>query len=288
MKVGMVLIAPANDGGWGSVGLSGLKKIEKQCHLAVEYLDRVPKAHWEHAFQVLVDRGCTLILGHGGELSQAILDVSQRNSRVMFACMNGSFTGANLAALEAKDEQLGFMAGSLAGLMSQTRKVGFVGGIPIAPTMRHARGYEAGALAQGIDVSKFFLNDFSSVDLARQASLEQINGGADILYYYLNEAYRGVLEACREKRCHAIASVVSQYAAMPDVVYASALQHMDEFYRLVTEWMRQGQLEGKRYRIGLEVSQVQKLSDLHQIPLEVIQMLGDIQDKLISGEIMIE
>src|ERR1035437_3976996 len=97
-KVGMVIIAAVDDRGWGSEGYRGLKRIAEFGFGEVNYIERVSPPEWENAFENFALEGYNLVLGHGGELSEAILHVAERHPEVMFACINGHFTGRNLAS----------------------------------------------------------------------------------------------------------------------------------------------------------------------------------------------
>jgi basic membrane lipoprotein Med (substrate-binding protein (PBP1-ABC) superfamily) len=50
----------------------------------------------------------------------------------------------NIVGLTFAEDQSGFLAGALAGLMTQTRSVGMVAGVEIPPVIRFRKGYEAG------------------------------------------------------------------------------------------------------------------------------------------------
>lgn len=283
-RMGMVLIAAAGDGAWGSAGMAGLKSIETNGLAQIAWRDHLPPEEWENAARSLVlEEGCDLVFGHGGELSEALLHTAGAFSQAQFACLNGAHTAENLAVLEIDDLQLGFLAGFLAARVSRTRRVGFVGGIGIAPTRRQAEGFILGAQAGGTDASAAYTGSFNDAQLAYQAAIAHIRQGADVLYYYLNEAWPGVLQACRDEKCRAIASVTDRHEAMPSVVCGSVLQHVDRVYLAAARLALAGKLKGRHYRFGLE-SGAGSLSALHNIPENVAAEISTLAEAMAAGK----
>ena len=56
-------------------------------------------------------------------------------------------TAKNLTGIQYPEDQAGYGAGYLAGLMTKTNKIGQVLGLEIPPVQKFAKGYEAGAKA---------------------------------------------------------------------------------------------------------------------------------------------
>jgi len=285
-NVGMVIIAAVDDRSWGSEGYRGLKCIYELGFGEVNYVERVIPSEWENAFEKFALQGYNLVLGHGGELSEAVLHVAERHPEVMFACINGHFTGHNLASFEIKDEQGSYLAGVLAAKLSKTHRVGFVGGQKIPATIRHASAYIAGARACGASAEVAFCINFSDPHQAEELTLGLIQNGSDLFYYYLNEGYRGLLQACNQFHCQVICSVVDR----PDEVLGGSVacvhENVGELHVMATRLFAEGDLRGIRYRIGLEDPDVEKLV-LHTVDPRISQDINELQDRIISRSVFI-
>lgn len=287
-KVGMLLIPPRDDGAWGSAGFSGLQRIARLPGVTTTCLDKIPERDWETSLKRLIQEGCNLILAHGAELSPVMQRAAVRNSSVQFACLNGVDTAINLASFILDDEPLAYLAGATAAKMSRSGLVGFIGGQKIPPTVRQATGFAQGADEHGAPALLSYTGDFSDPQLARRTVREMAKHGVDVFYYYLNEAWRAVLEACREREIHAIASVQDRYAEMPEVVYTSAIQDVGALHLLAARLALSGQLEGRQYCIGIEDPDVARLAPFHNVPPEIENEIAELRQKIITGEIKIK
>jgi len=285
-RVGMVLIAAADDRAWGSAGAAGLRAIESRGLAEVSLRDRVPPSGWESAFDELVREGCGLVFGHGGELSESIHHAALAHPQTWFACLNGSRTADNLAVLEIDDAQLGFLAGVLAARVSPTGRVGFIGGLSIPPTLRQAEGFSRGARFAGSEALTAVTGSFDDPALARESALNLVKGGAGALYYYLNEAWRGVLQAGSEQGCRVIGSVVDRHADAPSVVCGSVLQHVDHVYLAALQLALAGRLSGQLYTFGLETG-AGSLSPLYDVSGEIRKQMAELEQALAAGIILV-
>lgn len=282
-KIGMVLLTAIDDGGWGTAGYSGLKAICNQTHAELIVRDRIPLAQAHQAIDALARQGCRLVFGHGSELSQVIRLGATENPEVRFACLNGEFTAENLAALEMKDEEIGFLSGLLAGRLSATQKVGFIGALEIPPSLRHHQGFQAGALREGAVAIVKYTGDFFDPAKARSAALALVDQGVDFFSCYLNSAWEGVREACRQANCRMIEPILDRRIDDP-VITASAVQNVGALYIQAVQYFARGELKGRRYRVGVENPEVERLA-LHSVPQEIAKEIEWTRSRILNHEI---
>src|SRR5436309_11969055 len=94
-----------------------------------------------------VDGGYNLIVTVGFKLGDATLKAAKANPNIKFVMVdNADFTDnpvpANVLGLLFKEDQPGFLAGALAGLLTKTNVIGAVAGLNAVPTVVHyAPGY---------------------------------------------------------------------------------------------------------------------------------------------------
>lgn len=286
VKVGMVLIAAVNDNSWGSEGYRGLRQIAELGLGQVFYINRVPPAQWEAAFEKLALQGCQLILGHGGELSEVVRYTAVKHPGIMFACINGQYIGENLASLEIKDEQGSFLAGALAAKLSKTKVVGFVGGQQIPATNRHAVSFLAGAKKSGASAEARYCDSFSDPGQAREVAMGLIAENADVFYYYLNEGYRGLIQACNDFHCRVVCSVVDRIDEVRGGSAGCVHENVGELHVMAAGLFTSGGLRGIRYRVGLENPGVEKFV-LHTTDTRLSQEMDELQNQLVAGNLPI-
>ena len=117
-----------------------------------------------------------------------------------------------------------YLAGMLAGGLTESGVVGVVGGLPVPEVNRIANAFIAGAQAINpeVETKVSFINSWFDPAAAKEAALAQIDAGADVLYA---ERY-GVIEAAQEKGALAVGNMSDQSELAPESVVTSVTWDM--------------------------------------------------------------
>ncbi len=117
-----------------------------------------------------------------------------------------------------------YLAGMLAGGLTESGVVGVVGGLPVPEVNRIANAFIAGAQATNpeVEAKVSFINSWFDPAAAKEAALAQIDAGADVLYA---ERY-GVIEAAQEKGVLAVGNMSDQSELAPESVVTSVTWDM--------------------------------------------------------------
>ena len=104
-------------------------------------------------------------------------------------------------------QQGSFLLGTLAGMMTKTNVVGFVGGEEYPNVVNIFEGYRQGAMAANPDIQmiKTYLNDCDN-ELKRKeaASSLMVAGGADVVFLIADTSGHGVIAAAQERCVYAL------------------------------------------------------------------------------------
>jgi basic membrane protein A len=117
-----------------------------------------------------------------------------------------------------------YLAGMLAGGLTESGVVGVVGGIPVPEVNRISNAFIAGAQATNpeVEVKVSFINSWFDPLSAKEAAQAQIDAGADVLYA---ERF-GVIEAAQENKVIAVGNMSDQSSLAPDAVVTSVTWNM--------------------------------------------------------------
>jgi basic membrane protein A len=117
-----------------------------------------------------------------------------------------------------------YLAGMLAGGLTESGVVGVVGGIPVPEVNRISNAFIAGAQATNpeVEVKVSFINNWFDPLSAKEAAQAQIDAGADVLYA---ERF-GVIEAAQENKVIAVGNMSDQSSLAPDAVVTSVTWNM--------------------------------------------------------------
>ncbi|HEY2597414.1 MAG TPA: BMP family ABC transporter substrate-binding protein [Candidatus Dormibacteraeota bacterium] len=195
--------------------------------------------------QTFLDAGYDMIVTVGFKLGDATIKAAKANPNVKFAMVDfadfaelGKPTHpANLVGLTFKEDQPGFLAGALAGLMTQTNVVGVVAGLKAVPAVvNYVVGYTNGAKYTNPKVKVLSIyqpesgaKDFNDPDWGKQQALTFFGQGADVIFGAGGNTGNGALIGAKEKGKMCIGVDVDQYISYPDVdscLLTSATKHL--------------------------------------------------------------
>jgi basic membrane protein A and related proteins len=116
-------------------------------------------------------------------------------------------------------QEPGYLAGMLAAGMSKSGKIGIVAAQPVPEVNRIVNAFQNGAMEINpkIKTSITYINSWFDPPAAKEAALQQIAQGADVLYA---ERF-GVIDAAKEKGVWAIGMMSDQNELAPDLVLTS-------------------------------------------------------------------
>lgn len=152
--------------------------------------------------------GFDLVIGVGFSNEPAVTAVAREFPEVNFAVIDAvSPVKENVASVTFREQEGSFLVGYIAGKLSQTGVVGFVGGMDTPLIHRFEAGYRAGIQVACPDcdlVSAYVGNTASAWNdpgRAKEVTRAHFSRGADIIFVAAGGSGTGVIDAVREKRC---------------------------------------------------------------------------------------
>lgn len=131
-----------------------------------------------------------------------------------------------------------YLAGILAGGLTESNVIGVVGGYPVPEVNRITNAFIDGAQSVNPDVEAkvTFINSWFDPAAAKEAALAQIDAGADVLFA---ERF-GVIEAAAENDLLAVGNMSDQTELAPEHVITSAVWNMGPTVEYVINQVRTG------------------------------------------------
>lgn len=151
-KVAMLVDSSISDGGWGASCYQAMVDAAKQCGWESAYTDNVQTSDFVTVMTDYADQGYDLIFAPGNEFSDAVKQVAAEYPNVYFCLLNGAMETDNITSVLPDANQIGYMAGALAGLISQTNNIGFIGGMELDTTKAKLECYEIAAKQVNPDI----------------------------------------------------------------------------------------------------------------------------------------
>lgn len=187
LHVGLVTgIGSVDDGTFNQYAYEGLVRAAEEYGFEFEVIETQDPAAFERNIQELIDRGCTHIIVTSSDKGVAAERLAMRLPSVHFITIGyvPLPESTNVTGLVFSEDEAGFLAGALAGLMTTSNTVGFVGGVDITPVRRYQKGFENGVAHTNrrAEVIVTHTGSFTDQDLGQAAARELVGKGADVIF----------------------------------------------------------------------------------------------------------
>ncbi|MCX7799000.1 MAG: BMP family ABC transporter substrate-binding protein [Fimbriimonadales bacterium] len=215
-----------NDSAW-----AGIERAVRELGVQEQAVESKSEKDYEANLTAVADRGCQLVFAIGINMKTALEKVAPNYPDTKFAIVDASVDLPNVRSLLFKEEEGSFLAGYLAGLVTRTKKIGFVGGMELDLIKKFFAGYAAGARTADPAVTILpakYIGSWDNVDLAKTAAATLFGQGADIVYHAAGRAGQGVIDAAKQRGKYAIGVDSDQDALAPGFVLTSMIKRVDE------------------------------------------------------------
>jgi basic membrane protein A and related proteins len=213
---------------WDGVIHEALTKASDDGRIEYSYTDDIGySGDMERVLREVCDEQApNLIMGDAFGNEEAVRRVAADYPEIAFAFGSGfGPTEPNVAVFDNWIHEPAYLLGILAGGLTETNKVGVVGGVPVPEVNRITQAFIDGCKAQNPDcvVLVTFINSWFDPAAAKEAALAQIDSGADVLFA---ERF-GVIEAAAENGLWSFGNMSDQNSLAPESVVSSAVWNMD-------------------------------------------------------------
>ncbi|QGP92276.1 Purine-binding protein [Neomoorella glycerini] len=289
-KVAMLLPGSASDGGWSTSAYEGLMKIQKDLGAEVAFTENVKKNDQVQIMREYARKGFDVVIGHGFEFSDALKQVAQEYPNVKFAGVGTNVTGPNLASLQFKYGELGYLVGIVAAKATKSNKIGIVTATkdPTGQIEFDNLEEEAKKLNPNVSVTIAYTGSWEDINKAKEAALAQIASGVDVIVTNCDAGNLGVVQAAKEKNIMVIGWTGDYYDQAPDNVLTSAVQKVSLLIFTAVKEFKEGQFKGQVYQLGLK-DKVQYIGKYgNKVPKEVQDEVAKAAQDVIDGKIQLK
>ena len=233
LKVGFIYVGPVGDAGWTFAHDNGRKHIEQKFgdKIKTTFVEKVPEgADAERVIRDLVSQGNKLIFATSFGFGDAMEKVAKDHPDVKFEHATGYKTSTNLSVYEAKFYEDAYMAGVVAGTMTKTNTLGFVGSFPIPEVLRNINAFTLGARSVNPKVvtKVVWVNTWFDPPKESEAAQALINQKADVLLQ--NTDSTAVLQTAEKNGKYAFGWDSDMSAFAPKAHLGSAIVNWGPYY----------------------------------------------------------
>jgi basic membrane protein A len=246
MKVGLVTdIGGVNDQAFNQLAWQGVQKAATDMGFQAKFLESKQPTDYETNIDALATEGYNVIITVGSSMGDATALKAKQYPDIKFAIVDNAYADGgltNVTSLMFAEEQIGFLAGVLAGGMSRSGFVCSVSSLQTPASNRYMLSFFQGATWQAGDEMKF-MNNFINIQTSdnnipsfddstqgKETALRLIGESCDVVFAIGGDAVNGALLAAKENNLPAVGADVDQYNTDPEVQSAlitSAMKNVD-------------------------------------------------------------
>ena len=253
-RVALVTPGSISDAAWNSGAFTGLGQIHDSLGVPVSHVEARTPAEQEEALRTYAAQGYSLVFGHGFEFQGPAERVGADYPSVVFIITSGERVQGNVAPLIFRLNEASYLAGMVAGGLTRSGVIGFVGGVELPPVREASEAWVAGARAVNPRVQSrtTYLNNWDDAALGREAARALIRVGADMLHHNADAAAIGVFQAAKEAPgVYVFGANADQAALAPARVIGSAVIDLPRALLLVAREVQLGTFTPKIESFGL-------------------------------------
>ena len=193
--------------------------------------------------EVAADNAPAIIFGDAFGNEEAVRRVARDFPEIAFVFGSGLGPAQpNLSVFDNWIHEPAYLSGMLAGSLSESGKIGVVGGYPVPEVNRIVNAFVAGAHEANpeSEVLVTFINSWFDPAAAQEAALAQVDAGADVLFA---ERF-GVIDVAAENELLAFGNMSDQNELAPETVVTGPVWDMNPTVRFVIDQVAKGSYTG--------------------------------------------
>ncbi|RDW13881.1 BMP family ABC transporter substrate-binding protein [Paracoccus thiocyanatus] len=287
LKVGFIYVGPVGDGGWTYQHDLARQAVEREYGDRVEtsYIESVPEgADAERAITQLALSGHKLIFTTSFGFMDATVNVAKKFPDVKFEHATGYKTAENVATYDARFYEGRAVLGTIAGRMTKTNKIGYIGSFPIPEVVQGINSAYIHAKKVNPDVEMKVVWAYTWFDPAKEADAAAalIAEGVDVFMQHTDST--APLAKAQEAGAFGFgqASDMSNFAPQPRI--ASIIDNWEPYYIKRVGEVLDGTWKSHGVWLGIGDGEVVIGEITDAVPAEIKAEAEALRDKIAAGE----
>lgn len=290
VKTAILLPCPTSDP-WCKQGFDAAKALEEQGEVELKVTTNGPQdtPAVTRVLSQYAQEGNQLLLAHS-TFQDAAFAVAKQFPDVNIATYSFELK-ENVAMLEEPIYQAAYLAGMLAGGITESNTIGGTAGQDVPLCHAELEAFQKGAERTNKQVKMIdtYIGDWNDVAKGKQAAQAQIDQGADVLISCGGAPANGMAEAIKEADISGFGYVGDMSARAPKNMVGSIIYNLEPYFKAAVDDVRNDSFRpAKKYNFGLADGGVSlKLNDAYsarKIPADVMDQMKKVQAQIKSGE----
>ena len=243
--------------------------------------------------------GYSPIIAIGSQHVVPILNLADEFPKTRFTLIDGLVPPLfnNVQSITFNDHEGAFLVGMIAAYNSNTKRLGFIGGMDIPLIRNFGLGFMQGAkfVNPTVNVKLEMLGTdaeaWSNPQAAFELAQEQYDKGVDVIFAAAGGSGLGVLSAAQKRNKLAIGVDTNQNALHPGHVLTSMIKRVDNVVFNALKTAKEGRWNPGIKHMGLKEAALDYAVDEHNAKFmneSLIEQVETAKEKIISGLIKVD
>lgn len=290
-----------NQSAWEGLQKFGEENGLKKGDGGIDYLQSGSDADYNTNLNNLIRRDFDVVFGIGYLMEGAVKEIAAQQPDAQIGIIDAVVDAPNVASVLFKEQEGAYLAGVAAALMTETKKIGFVGGMDIPVIERFEAGFKEGvkAVDESIVVDAQYTGAFDKAELGKSTAALMYDSGADIVFHAAGGTGNGVFTEAKERKeadpeanVWVIGVDADQYdegqVGDANVTLTSVLKGVDQAVLDISNKAKEGNFPGgETITYGLAENGVGLADSRGAIPEDVMAKIDEYKEKISSGEITV-
>lgn len=285
-KVGFILSGGATEDGWNGLHYRGMKAAADETGVDLVVLEHVAEFSGNCVTSVreLADEGCGMIVLSSYGYSEEVHEIVDEYPEIVFYANSSEYHEENMTSYFIKMYQARYLAGIVAGMMTETNEIGYVAAMNNNEVNRGISAFTLGVRKVNPDavVTVIFTGEWEDEAKEKEAANKLIEKiGVDVLTCHQNLPY--VVEAAETAGIYSIGYHESTQDFSEKYLTAVQCDWSKVYKELLKDFLKGNGNEEENFWIGMETGAVELAEFSELVPDDVRNKVKQVKKELEEG-----
>ncbi len=286
-KVGFIYVGPIGDHGWSYRHDIGRLAIDKALGDKVEttYIESVKEGpDAERVIQQLASSGHDLIFTTSFGFMNPTLKAAKRFPNVKFEHATGYKRADNVSTYSARFYEGRYIAGVIAGKMTKSNVVGYIGSFPIPEVVRGINSFLLGARSvnPNVTIKVIWVSTWYDPGKEADAAKVLIDQGADIITQHTDSP--APMQVAENRGVSGFGQASDNIKFAPKAQLTAIIDNWDGYYVSRARAVVDGSWKSEDVWGGLKDGMV-SMAPYTNLPADVVKLAEETEAAIVSGKI---
>ena len=288
-KAGFIYVGPIADFGFSHQHDEGRKAAQAALgdKLKTTYVESVKEGpDAERVIHELAAAGNGIIFTTSFGFMNPTIKVAKQFPKVYFEHCTGYKRASNVATYNIRFYEGRYIQGVIAGKLSKSGVVGYVGSVPIPEVVMGMNSFIRGmhTVNPNGKIKLVWINEWYDPGKESDAAKALIDQGADIIAQHTDSA--APLQVAEERGVHGFGQASDMIKFAPKAQLTSSIDHWDDYYTQRIKDAMDGSWKSQDVWGGLAANML-KMAPYTNMPDDAVKAAQDAEDGIKSGKIVI-